>query len=75
MTARMLELRRFSRMMLGISTNVLNQDGSRAIGTRIMANVYDQVVIKGQSYVGRAYVVNNWYITAYEPIKDAQTKS
>ena len=56
------------------STNVLNQDGSRAIGTRIMENVYNQVVIKGQPYVGHAYAVNNWYITAYEPIKDAHNE-
>ncbi len=53
-----------------ISTNVSNADGSRAIGTRIAADVFDQVVIKGLQWVGRAYVVNNWYISAYEPIKN-----
>lgn len=53
-----------------ISTNVRNQDGSRAIGTRIMEEVYDQVIVQGQSWVDRAYVVNNWYITAYEPIEN-----
>lgn len=53
-----------------ISTNVKNEDGSRAIGTRIMEEVYDQVIIDGQPWVDRAYVVNNWYITAYEPIED-----
>ncbi len=53
-----------------ISTNVLNTDGSRAIGTRGSETVYDQVVIKGKPYIGRAFVVNNWYITAYEPIRD-----
>jgi two-component system, NtrC family, sensor kinase len=55
---------------LRISTNVKNEDGSRAIGTRVSEEVYNQVVAKGQPYVGRAYVVNNWYITAYEPIKN-----
>ncbi len=25
---------------------------------------------KGRQYVGRAYVVNDWYIAAYEPIKN-----
>jgi two-component system NtrC family sensor kinase len=55
---------------LRISTNVKNGDGSRAIGTRVSEEVYNQVVVKGQPYVGRAYVVNNWYITAYEPIKN-----
>ena len=53
-----------------ISTNVLNQDGTRAIGTRIAQEVYDRVVREGQPWIGRAYVVNNWYITAYEPIRD-----
>jgi len=53
-----------------ISTNVKNEDGSRAIRTRVTEEVYDQVVIKGKPWIGRAYVVNNWYITAYEPIRD-----
>ncbi len=53
-----------------ISTNVLNTDGTRAIGTRVAADVYNQVVTQEQPWIGRAYVVNNWYITAYEPIKN-----
>jgi len=53
-----------------ISTNVLNTDGSRAIGTRVAEDVYNQVVVQGEPWIGRAYVVNNWYITAYEPIRD-----
>jgi two-component system NtrC family sensor kinase len=27
------------------------------------------VVVEGEPWVGRAYVVNDWYITAYEPIR------
>jgi two-component system NtrC family sensor kinase len=53
-----------------ISTNVRNEDGSRAIGTRVSEEVYNQVVIEGKQWIGRAYVVNDWYITAYEPILD-----
>ena len=53
-----------------ISTNVKNQDGSRAIGTRVSEEVYNQVVIEGKPWIDRAYVVNNWYISAYEPIRD-----
>ena len=53
-----------------ISTNVKNEDGSRAIGTRVAEDVYGQVVQEGVPWIGRAYVVNNWYITAYEPIRD-----
>ena len=55
---------------LRISTNVKNEDGSRAIGTRVAEDVYEQVVQKGKPWVARAFVVNHWYITAYEPIRD-----
>ncbi len=55
---------------LRISTNVKNEDGSRAIGTRVAEDVYEQVVRKGKPWIGRAFVVNHWYIAAYEPIRD-----
>jgi two-component system NtrC family sensor kinase len=55
---------------LRISTNVRNEDGTRAIGTRVSKEVYDQVILQGEPWIDRAYVVNNWYITAYEPIRD-----
>jgi two-component system NtrC family sensor kinase len=53
-----------------ISTNFRNQDRSRAIGTRVSEEVYNQVILRGEPWIDRAYVVNNWYITAYEPITD-----
>ncbi len=53
-----------------VSTNVRNEDGSRAIGTRVSEEVYNQVILRGEPWIDRAYVVNNWYITAYEPITD-----
>ncbi len=59
---------------LRISTNVVKDDGSRAIGTRVSAEVYNQVIEKGIPWFGRAFVVNGWYITAYEPIKDSKGK-
>ncbi|MBN2312927.1 MAG: cache domain-containing protein, partial [Sedimentisphaerales bacterium] len=55
---------------LRISTNVRKEDGTRAIGTRISEEVYEQVLIRGQPWIHRAFVVNNWYIAAYEPIWD-----
>jgi two-component system NtrC family sensor kinase len=55
---------------LRISTNVLDLDGRRAIGTRVSQQVYDQVISKGIPWVARAFVVNAWYITAYEPIRN-----
>jgi len=55
---------------LRISTNVMTKDGSRAIGTRVSEEVYKQVLVKGMPWIDRAFVVNDWYISAYEPIKD-----
>ncbi len=55
---------------LRISTNVETIDGDRAIGTRVSEEVYNQVLVKGNPWIHRAFVVNNWYITAYEPIRN-----
>lgn len=55
---------------LRISTNVKNKDGSRAIGTRVSEEVYERVLEKGEPWIARAFVVNDWYITAYEPIRN-----
>jgi two-component system NtrC family sensor kinase len=52
-----------------ISTNVAGSDGERAIGTRVSTEVYERVLGEGKTWVGRAFVVNDWYITAYEPIR------
>lgn len=53
-----------------ISTNVKNANGLRAIATRVSRDVYEKVLENGEPYLGRAYVVNADYITAYEPIKN-----
>ena len=55
---------------LRISTNVKRKDGSRAIGTRVSEEVNNQVLVKGLPWIERAFVVNDWYITAYEPIRN-----
>ena len=53
-----------------ISTNVLDERGDRAVGTRVSAEVYEQVIGRGQTWHDRAFVVTHWYKTAYEPIRD-----
>jgi len=55
---------------LRISTNVKAKDNTRAVGTRVSEEVYEQVLVKGLPWIARAFVVNAWYKTAYEPIKD-----
>jgi len=60
---------------LRISTNVMGEDGSRAIGTRVSEEVYEQVLVKELPWIDRAFVVNNWYIAAYEPIKNVKAET
>jgi len=55
---------------LRIATNVLTPDGKRAIGTRVSREVKEHVLDRGERWTDRAFVVNDWYITAYEPIED-----
>jgi len=52
-----------------ISTNVPDEKGIRATGTYLSPNspVVRQIEKKA-NYYGRAFVVNDWYITAYQPI-------
>lgn len=53
-----------------ISTNVPLQEGERALGTRVSKEVRDHVLGDGKEWVDRAFVVNDWYISAYSPILD-----
>lgn len=55
---------------LRVSTNVMTREGRRAIGTRVSEEVYDKVLGEGKQWIDRAFVVNSWYRTAYEPIRD-----
>ena len=55
---------------LRISTNVTMDDRSRAVGTRLSAAVAETVLDRGGTWINPAFVVNDWYITAYEPIRD-----
>jgi methyl-accepting chemotaxis protein len=65
--------------MLRVATTVLDQrNGGRAIGTYIPAvdpdgnaNPVVSTVLRGESYRGRARVVDHWHLSGYEPIRDA----
>ncbi|MCI0494457.1 cache domain-containing protein [candidate division KSB1 bacterium] len=60
---------------LRISTNVKTKKGERAIGTRISSEVADAVLTKGVRWTSRAFVVNDWYISEYEPIHNYDGKT
>jgi two-component system NtrC family sensor kinase len=53
-----------------ITTNVLDSRGERAIGTVVSDIVYKKVVKEGNTWLDRAFVVTDWYLTGYEPIKN-----
>jgi len=55
-----------------VATNVQDEFGQRALGTRVSAEVYEAVVERGGVWQDRAFVVTDWYKTAYEPIRDIQ---
>lgn len=55
---------------LRISTNVTTCNERRAVGTRVSKEVKDHVLGKGEIWTERAFVVNDWYITAYDSIED-----
>jgi len=53
-----------------VSTNVrlFGSDGERAIGTRVSQAVREAVLGRGDTWLGRAFVVNDWYVSAYQPL-------
>lgn len=68
--------------MIRVATTVRDRDGSRAIGTYIPATEPDgtpdgrpnrvvSAVLRGETYRGRARVVDHWHLSGYEPIRDA----
>jgi len=61
--------------MLRVATNVEKLDKTRAIGTYIPAvnpdgqpNPVVSTLLTRKTFHGRAYVVNAWYVTIYEPV-------
>ena len=58
-----------------ISTNVRlfgSVAQERAIGTRVSQSVRNAVLGSGQTWLDRAFVVQDWYVSAYQPLSDSQ---
>lgn len=55
-----------------IATNVRLFHGERALGTRVSRQVRDKVLLRGEKWLDLAFVVNDWYMSAYEPIADSR---
>jgi len=57
-----------------IATNVRLFEGVRAIGTRVTQVVRDAVLGQGRTWLDSAFVVNDYYVSAYEPVVDSGGK-
>lgn len=55
-----------------VTTNVLNAEGKRALGTRLTGPAHDAVFRQGKSYRGLVDILGVSYLTAYDPIKNKQ---
>ena len=56
-----------------ISTNVRlfgADPTNRAIGTRVSQTVRDAVLAQGDTWLDRAFVVSDWYVSGYQPLAD-----
>jgi len=54
-----------------IATNLRLFEGERALGTRVSHQVRDKVLGRGEVWTDRAFVVNDWYVSGYEPVVDS----
>ncbi|HBD93251.1 MAG: hypothetical protein A2015_15140 [Spirochaetes bacterium GWF1_31_7] len=61
--------------LIRVATTVKNFDNSRAVGSYIdeSTDVF-QKIVNGQTYFGRVFVVNRWYVAVYSPIIDSTNK-
>ena len=57
-----------------IATSVRDGFGNRATGTLMSAEVATDVLEDGKRWSDRAFVLNDWFISAYEPIRDPESK-
>ena len=57
-----------------VATNILLQDGRRALGTKLAGPAYDAIYGKGMPFRGETLILGSTYFTAYDPIRDSSGK-
>ncbi len=58
------------KVAIRISTTTRDNGGERAINTIVSEPVFQRTIKEGRTFIGRAWVVKSWQLTAYEPIKN-----
>ncbi|MDU0458012.1 MAG: PAS domain S-box protein [Geobacteraceae bacterium] len=53
-----------------VSTNVLDANGKRAVGTKLVGAAHDAIFKQGVSYRGATTILGSPYLTAYDPIRN-----
>lgn len=55
-----------------VATTLTDASGKRSVGTKVSAEVTEQVVRRGTKYVGHATVLGQTVMCSYHPLRDAQ---
>ncbi len=58
-----------------VATNVRDEAGDRALGTRVSDVVRDRVLRGEERWHDRAWVVDAWYLSGYQPLQDPGGKT
>jgi len=53
-----------------IATNMIDENGLRAVGTRVSEDVKQEVLVRGKQWTQTHFYLTDQYIAAYEPITD-----
>ena len=54
-----------------VATNVIDEKGQRAVGTKASENIINEVLKGGKNFIGEANVVGEQHYAAYRPLKDS----
>ncbi len=58
-----------------IATNVLKEDGSRAVGTKLLGPAHDAVIRAGIPFRGEATILGTGYYGLYDPLKNSRNET